>query len=149
MKYTYNQLDEILTKTETVGTTTRTSTFTYDEGGRAKTSEQTSTVGTALPKVTSEYDSESGVLVKQSTTVEGKTKTLTSVVNKLDQLTSYTDADENTSSYSYDLDGRIETTNDGKGTQTYGYDATSGAEIKLVGTARLGHSLPVTTWKGT
>ncbi len=135
VKYTYNLLDEMVTKVETVGATTRTSTLTYDEAGRVKTEEQTSSVGTALPKVTDEYDSESGLLLKLSTTVEGKTKTVTSVLDKLGRLTSYTDADENTSSYTYDVDGRTETANDGKGTQTYSYDATTGAEIKLVDSA--------------
>lgn len=134
-KTTYNLLDEPLTKTETVGTTTRTATLTYDEVGRVRTAEKTSTVGTALPKVTTEYNGETGALEKQSITVEGKTKTITSVYNKLGELTSYTDADENTSTYSYDIDQRAEAINDGKGTQTFSYDAISGAPTKLTDSA--------------
>ena len=106
--------------TETVGSTTRTKTDTYDAAGRLKTSATSSTVGTALPTVTDEYNSETGALEKQSTTTEGKTKTITSVHNKLGQLENYTDADEDTTTYEYDIDGRRQrksTTK--KGTETY------------------------------
>ena len=51
-KYVYNMWDEPETTTETVGTTTRTKTDTYDAAGRLKTSATSSTVGTALPTVT-------------------------------------------------------------------------------------------------
>jgi RHS repeat-associated protein len=40
-------------------------------------------------------------------------------------VTSYTDADGNTSATSYDLDGRPVSVNDGKGTTSYSYDSTS------------------------
>jgi RHS repeat-associated protein len=133
--FKYNIWNEPLTSVDTVGSTTRTTTTTYDGAGRVSTKETTSTVGTALPKVTYEYDSATGIQTKQSTTVEGKTRTLTSVYNKLGELTSYTDGDENTSSYTYDLDGRTETFNDGKGTQTYTYDATTGYLTRLVDSA--------------
>ena len=45
-----------------------------------------------IPTVTNEYDGETGTLEKLSTSVEGKTKTLTSKYNTLGQLVSYTDA---------------------------------------------------------
>jgi RHS repeat-associated protein len=124
-KTTYNIWDEPETITETVGSTTRTTKNTYDAVGRLKTNAVTSSVGTALPTVTSEYNTSSGALEKQSTTSEGKTKTITSVFNKLGQLESYTDADENTSTYEYDIDGRIHKVNDGKGTQTFTYNETT------------------------
>lgn len=130
--YTYNVLDEPLTTTETVGSTTRTKTATYDTAGRLKTSAISSTVGTALPTVTYEYNKETGALEKQSTTTEGKTKTITSVYNTVGELTSYTDADENTATYEYDIDGRTTKVNDGKGTQTYTYESTTGDLSKLV-----------------
>ncbi len=133
--YTYNYWDEPEKTTETVGSTTRTKTATYDAAGRPKTSAVTSTVDTALPTVTDEYNSETGALTVQSTTSEGKTRKLTSVFNTLGQLTSYTDADENTSTYNYDVDGRTEKVNDGKGTQTYTYDPTTGDPTKLVDSA--------------
>jgi RHS repeat-associated protein len=132
---TYNRWGEPAVTTETFGATTRTNTNTYDSAGRLQTSATSSTVGTSLPTVTHEYDPESGAPVKQKTTVEGTTKTITSVFNTLGELTSYTDADENTSTYTYDVDGRTEKTNDGKGTQTTTYDTTTGALVKLVDTA--------------
>jgi len=132
---TYNFWDEPEKTTETVGTTTRTKTATYDAAGRLKTSAISSTVGIALPTVTNEYNKETGALEKQSTTTEGKTKTITSVYNTLGELTSYTDADENTATYNYDIDGRAEKTNDGKGTQTYTYDTTTGFPTKVVDSA--------------
>jgi RHS repeat-associated protein len=57
------------------------------------------------------------------------------VFNSLGQLTSYTDADGNTSTYTYDIDGRPEKTNDGKGSQTFTYDTTTGLVSKLVDSA--------------
>jgi RHS repeat-associated protein len=129
---TYNIWGEVASSVDTVGTTTRTNSTTYDAAGRALTSSATSTVGAALPTVKDEYNSETGALVKQSTTSEGTTRTLTSVYNSLGQFTSYTDADGNTSTYTYDIDGRPEKTNDGKGTQTVTYDTTRGLVSKLV-----------------
>jgi RHS repeat-associated protein len=133
--YTYNYWDEPEKTTETVGSTTRTKTVTYDAAGRLKTAAVTSAADTALPTVTDEYSSETGALTVQSTTSEGKTRKLTSVYNSLGQLTSYTDADENTSTYNYDIDGRTEKINDGKGIQTYTYDPTTGDLTKLVDSA--------------
>ncbi len=45
------------------------------------------------------------------------------VYDTLGRLTSYTDADANTSTTTYDIASRPVTTSDGKGTQTRGYDA--------------------------
>ncbi len=127
----YNTLDEPETKTETVGTTTRTTTTTYDAAGRLKSSAVSSTVGTALPTVSYEYNTENGTVEKQSTTSEGKTLTITSIYNKRGQLVSYSDASEATTTYEYDIDGRPTQVNDGKGTETYGYDETTGLLTSL------------------
>lgn len=132
---TYNMWDEAENTTETVGSTTRTKTATYDTAGRVQTSATTSSVGTALPTITDEYNTETGALEKQSTTSEGKTKTITTILNKLGETTSYTDADENTATYEYDIDGRTTKTNDGNGTQAYTYDPTTGFLTKLVDSA--------------
>ncbi len=129
---TYNVWDEPEKTTEAVGSTTRTKTATYDAAGRLKTSAIASTVGTALPTVTDEYNTSTGAREKQTT--EGK-KTIKGVENTLGEMTSYTDADENTSTYTYDIDGRAEKINDGKGTQTYTYDSTTGDLTKLVDSA--------------
>jgi RHS repeat-associated protein len=138
--YTYNIWDEPEKTTETVGSTTRTKTATYEASGRLEKSAISSTVGTALPTVVDAYNKETGALEKQSTTTEGKTKTITSVFNSLAELTSYTDAGENTSTYEYDIDGRVKTVNDGKGIETYTYSTTTGLPTELVseyGTTKL------------
>jgi RHS repeat-associated protein len=132
---TYNMWDEPETTTETAGSSTRTKTDSYDAAGRLTATATSSTVGATLPTVSYEYNAETGALATQSTTSEGKTRKLTSVYNTLGQLVSYTDADENTSTYTYDIDGRIEKTSDGKGTQTYTYDSTTGDLTKLVDSA--------------
>lgn len=137
-KYTYNMWNEPLVVTETFGTTVRTKTNTYDEAGRLTSSETTSSADTPLPKVTNEYNSASGVLEKQSTTVEGKTKMVTSKYNKLGQRTEYIDADGNTAKYKYagpENDGLLEEISDGSGAgtgkQTYTYNATTKRMEKL------------------
>ncbi|MGA2455744.1 MAG: SMP-30/gluconolactonase/LRE family protein [Solirubrobacteraceae bacterium] len=126
--YTYNVWDEPETTVETIGATKRTNTDTYDAAGRLKTSTVSSTVGTALPTVTNEYNEKTGALEKQSTS----SKTITSVYNTLGQLTSYTDAGENTATYEYDIDGRVKKINTGKGTETYGYNETTGFLAELL-----------------
>jgi RHS repeat-associated protein len=140
---TYNIWDEPETTTETVevktGKTTemvtRTRTTTYDQAGRPEKTSVSSSVGKPLPTVTDKYSPETGALVEQSTSGEGTTRKITSEYNKVGQLVAYTDADGNTSTYSYDIDGRPETVDDGKGTQTYSYDPTTGFLTKLVDTA--------------
>ncbi len=122
----YGEPTEILTIN---GTERRTTTMTYDEAGRPETTETTSTTGTALPKVTYKYSKTTGALVEQDTSSE----TLKSEYNTLGQLTSYTDADGNISSYEYEKEGdyRLKKANDGKGSQTYEYDTTTGAVKEL------------------
>ncbi len=151
----YNMLDELEKKTETVGSTTRTATSTYDSAGRLKTSAISSSVGTALPTITEEYSSETGMPIRQCANegkpcTEGKPKTITSAYNTLGQLTGYTDADEATTTYEYEgegsykgvkeLDGRLRHINDGKGTETYTYNETTGLPSELLneyGTTKL------------
>jgi RHS repeat-associated protein len=132
---TYNLWDEQETQTETVGTTIRTTTTGHDAAGRVTTVTITSTTGTALPAVTNEYSSLTGGLTKQSTTTEGHTLSISEVINSLGLLESYTDADGNTSTYKYDVDSRAESVSDGKGTQTYTYNTTSGLVSKLTDSA--------------
>jgi YD repeat-containing protein len=129
---TYNLWDEPETVTEEFGSKGRTKKSTYDTAGRLIGSEVTSGLDTTLPKVADEYSSETGKMVKQSTTVSEKTQAITSVYNKLGQLTEYTDADSNKSTYAYDVDGRVQEMSDGKGKQTYAYDPTTGALVKLL-----------------
>jgi RHS repeat-associated protein len=130
--FTYDLWDEPEKTTGTTGSSTRTATTEYNAAGWPTKSTIASSSGTALPTVTNAYNQETGALKEQSTTSEGKTEKITSVENSLGQLTSYTDADENTTTYNYDIDGRPEKVNDGKGTQTYSYETTTGDLTKLV-----------------
>jgi sugar lactone lactonase YvrE len=135
---TYNMWDEPETVTEKFGsTTTRTKKMTYDEAGRLRTNEETSTTGTSLPKVTDEYSSETGALEKQSTTTGSETKTITRTINTLGQLVEYTDADGNATKYVYSgpaNDSQVEEVNYGgkKGSQMYSYDPTTKTLTKLL-----------------
>jgi RHS repeat-associated protein len=122
---TYNLWDESNEVTAVVGTDSRKVVRTYDGAGRLKTAATTSTTGTTLPTVTLGYDSTSGQQVTSSTTEGSTTRTLTSAFDKWGELSEYTDADGVTSKYTYDIDGRIATTNDGKGTSTATYSSTS------------------------
>jgi RHS repeat-associated protein len=130
-KFTYNIWDEPEQTVETVGSTTRTSTATFDAAGRTKTKAVSSTVGTAIPTVTYEYNLETGELEQQKATIEGKPETIKAIQNKLGEIVSYTDADENTTTYTDDIDSRLEQINDGKGTQTFGYNTTTGFLTEL------------------
>jgi RHS repeat-associated protein len=122
---TYNLWDEIGEASSAVGADSRKVVRTYDGAGRVKTEARTSTTGTALPTVTFGYDSTSGRLMTSSTTEGSTTRTLTSVMDKWGNLSEYMDADGVTSKYTYDIDGRVATTNDGKGTATYTYGVAS------------------------
>jgi RHS repeat-associated protein len=133
----YNMWFEPLTVSSTSGSATRTTTGTYDEAGRPLTSETTSSVGTALPKVTDKYDEHTGAVTEESTMIEGKTQSLKSIVNAVGQVTSYTDADGNTSTFEYETekDARLKKVNDGKGAQTYEYNETTGAVKEIIDSA--------------
>jgi sugar lactone lactonase YvrE len=140
--FTYNVWDEVEKTEEKFGSTVRKKIQTYDPAGRALTSEETSTIDTALPKVTNEYNAETGALEKQSATIGGKTKTVTGKDNTLGQLVEYADAEGNVAKYAYEegSDGRLEEINEGKGKeaenkQTFSYNATTGLMEKLIDSA--------------
>ncbi len=151
--FTYNMWDNVeetsekFTRFNSEGkeeTVTRTKAQTYDPAGRALTSEETASpaTDTALPKVTNEYNAETGALEKQSATIGGATKTITSKDNTLGQLVEYTDAEGNVARYGYEEggDGRLEEVSEGKGEearsdQTYSYNSTTGFMEKLVDSA--------------
>jgi tripartite motif-containing protein 71 len=146
--FTYNIWDEPEIVTETfgggAGAVKREKIQAYDPAGRALTSEEKATpsTDTTLPKVTVEYNTETGALEKQSATVAEKTKILTAKDNTLGQLVEYTDAEGNVAKYTYEegSDGRLETMTEGKGKeaenqQTYSYDPTTGFMTKLIDSA--------------
>ena len=123
---TYDLWGEAETVTEKSGSSTRTSTRTYDPAGRLKESAVTSSTGKSQPTVTSNYSTETGALINQSDTTEGKFQEIKSEYNTRGQLLSYRDAAGNVATYEYDEDGRIKKTSDGKGNQTFEYSETAG-----------------------
>ncbi|WP_255648979.1 DNRLRE domain-containing protein [Frankia sp. ArI3] len=130
--YTYNDLNEVLTNVETVNSTTRTTTYTYDSAGR-KTSEAVAASpaadgGSTIPTATYAFDASTGL----PTTTTADSVTLTTGYDSWGQVTSQTDADGNTAATTYDIDGRVATVNDGKGTYTYTYDGGSGEHRGLL-----------------
>ena len=129
----YSIWSEPETTVETVGSSTRTKTDTFDTAGRPETAAISSTVGEPLPTVTDEYNKETGALERQCANegkpcTEGKPKTITSIDNRLGQLESYTDADENTTNYEYEKEkgARLKTINDQEGTETFEYNEANG-----------------------
>ena len=138
------KIEETFGKTATVAEAKRTKTETYDEAGRLKTSETTTTSSkdTALPKVTDEYNAKTGTVEKQSTTIAGKTHTITSKFNTLGEMTEYVDADGNVAKYKYygaEDDSLLEESSDSsdenKSTQKYTYNETTKSMEKLVDSA--------------
>lgn len=119
---------------EEAGKTRKTIT-TYDGVGRVISTKQVGG-GTELPPTATVYSSETGLPVEQKRTCETKCEGFDSQASvtefdKLGRPIKYTDADGNTSSTTYDLDGRVATTSDNKGSQAYGYDPTSGVLTTL------------------
>lgn len=140
--FTYNMWDEVETTTEEFGTTKRRKSETYDPAGRALTNQTTSSPETdePLPTVTIRYNEHSGALETERTEANGKSETNTSIDNSLGQLQQYTDAAGDTTSYSYDVDGRIEEVKYGEvdgetASQIYSYDTTTGYMTKLLDSA--------------
>jgi RHS repeat-associated protein len=133
--YTYNLWDEAGETNSVVGADSRKLVQTYDGAGRVKTEAVTSTAGTSLPTVTFGYDSATGRLVTSSTTEGPTTRTLTSAFDKWGELTEYTDGDGVSSKYTYDVDGRVVTTDDGKGSSTVTYEAITGQPTTITDSA--------------
>lgn len=135
----YNIWDEPEVVTELFGATTRTKTTSFDAAGRPLTSEITSTIDAPVAAVTDKYSSSNGAVIEESAIVAGKTKSISSVINTLGQLESYTDAAGSKTTYKRDVDGRVtEVANvieaGGKKEPTfqkYTYDETTGFMTKL------------------
>ncbi len=121
----------------------RTTTTTYDVAGRVYEVSVTAAAGLGEPVPTRRnvYDQQSGTLARSQSMGSGGTVTaeIVRVHDTLGRLTSYTDADGNVSTTTYDLLGRAATTFDGKATRTYIYDG---------GTERRGLPTGVTDTQG-
>ena len=120
---TYDMFNQRRAVTEKISTgTLRTTTTTYDSAGRQYEVTVTGP-GTAVPVQRNVYDPATGRLVRSQSIVGGLvTVQVIRQYDTLGRLTSYTDADGNRSTTTYDLLGRAATSNDGKATRTYTYD---------------------------
>jgi hypothetical protein len=136
-KTTYNIWDQAETITETFGTTTRTRKNSYDYAGQPVSTEESASIDTPLATVNDKYNSANGSLEQVSTTVGETTRTITSLYNTRGQLTTYTDADGATATYTYEQENDARLTGIsyeiGKQafSQTYGYSETTGAMTEL------------------
>ena len=104
----------------------RTTTTTYDSAGRQVTVAVVGAAGTgqAVPTRRNVYDQASGQRTRTQT-LDGSgnvTAEHVRVYDTLGRLTTYTDADANVATTTYDLLSRPATVNDGKATRTYTYD---------------------------
>lgn len=122
---TYDLLDRPATQTDrTSAGVQRTTTTTYDGAGRIWTVAITAATGTALPTTRYVYDAATGQTVNVQTLNSGGTVTAqsTTVFDTLGRVTSYTDAAGNVTITGYDLQSRVSSVTDGKGTRAYTYD---------------------------
>ncbi|GAA4442333.1 hypothetical protein GCM10023170_017260 [Phytohabitans houttuyneae] len=123
---TYDMFNQSRVETEkTSAGTLRTTTTTYDGAGRAyETSVSVASgLGTAVPITRNVYEQATGRLLRVQSVVSGlATAQVIKAYDTLGRQTSYTDSDGVTSTTTYDLLGRVATSNDGKATRTYTYD---------------------------
>ncbi|MFG6195093.1 DNRLRE domain-containing protein [Nonomuraea sp. JJY05] len=124
---TYAYMGQQATLTDTSGSVVRTSTIKFDSAGRPKGGTLTVTPesegGHVVPEVSYSYDPNTGLQTHASAggvTVEQRYDTF-------GRIASVTDADNNTSTTTYTVDGQIATVNDGKGLTTYTYNGTDAA----------------------
>ena len=127
--YKYNRLFQVVQGTEESanGTVLRVTDTTYDDAGRLKDQHVTQAQGTPLPKSISGYDSQTGRLT--TTSLEGSTTRIERHYDSLGRLAQYQELGggaDNTATTTYDLLGRPVHVTDGKGSQDFSYDQTTG-----------------------
>jgi RHS repeat-associated protein len=122
----YQQTRTVVEATRDGDRLLRTTTMTYDGAGRPYeiASTMPDSGSEPLPTQRHVYDQATGDLVRTQSLDSNGTVTA-EIIRRYDTLgrqTSYTDADGNTSTTTYDQLSRPVTFHDGKGTQTYTYD---------------------------
>jgi streptogramin lyase len=129
---TYNMWNQAEKVTETFGSTTRTKTTTYEEGGRPTQTEDTSSADTAMPKLKATYSTTTGLVEEESSTLGSTTHKILTTYNTLGAVATYTDSAGNTAHYSYYPQGSVKEVTDGseegKAKQAYTYSEASGLE---------------------
>jgi RHS repeat-associated protein len=127
---TYNMFNQPAVSTEKISTgNLRTTTVTYDTAGRAATITTVGAAGTgtAVPTQRAIYSPASGLLTNLQS-IDASNNVTAQIIQQYDTLgrmTSYTDADGNVSTSTYDLLSQVATNSDGKATRTYTYDGGS------------------------
>jgi RHS repeat-associated protein len=113
----------------------RTTEWTFDEAGR-QVAKQINGGGVPIQKVITEYGVGSGMPIAErfvcpeSEPSCDRQSTFTTY-DRLGRPTLYKDADNNEAITTYDYLGRPASVNDGKGTQTFGYDSVAGLLVEL------------------
>ncbi|NUS73283.1 MAG: hypothetical protein HOQ05_07745 [Corynebacteriales bacterium] len=115
----YSRYGDAAEMTETVGSTVRTTTTTRDALDRVTKAEITGGEGTAVPAVTTEYDPNSGRVLR---TVSADGSAIIRTYDDLGRQRTYTDADGGQTTTVYDRFNRITSITDGSGSVSYGYD---------------------------
>ncbi|MFI6779553.1 DNRLRE domain-containing protein [Micromonospora sp. NPDC050276] len=129
MVTTYDMLGQPRVATEkTSAGTLRTTTTTYDSAGRVHETRTTaaSGLGTVVPVKREVYNPATGEHVRTQSVVDGSVVAeVVRVYDTLGRVISYTDANGNVSTTTYDVMGRVATGQDGKAQRTYTYDGGS------------------------
>lgn len=111
-------------RTETAGSVTRTVTIRYDAAGRVIGNATVATPadegGVPVPETITTYEPATGLV---STRTAGARSTVTEY-DDFGRAVSYTDADGNTSTAAFNIDGDAISGSDGKGTFTFTYGGT-------------------------
>ncbi|WP_079664840.1 DNRLRE domain-containing protein [Streptomyces sp. 3214.6] len=117
--YQYDRWGNTAQTTETANSVTRTTVGTFDAAGRPTLTSVSGGVGTAVPDVTTSYDSGSGRIASLSSSAG----TVTHTYDQLGREISYSDGAGNTTTSAYDALGRVvKTTDSAPSTTTYTYD---------------------------
>ncbi|MFG2459335.1 RHS repeat-associated core domain-containing protein [Streptomyces sp. NPDC048523] len=114
--------------TETASGVTRTTVHTYDDAGRAKQTQITGGVGTAIATQTTTYDSANG---RVATASDG-TATIRHTMDLLGREISYDDGAGNTTRTEYDSrDRKVRVADSAPSTITYDYDDLGGMPTRI------------------
>ncbi|WP_433444530.1 DNRLRE domain-containing protein [Nonomuraea sp. CA-141351] len=124
---TYAYYGGAATSVDTAGTTVRTTTRVFDTAGRPW-KEKIEVVppaegGAALPESTISYDSATGLRLG----ITAGTNTLSNTFDSFGRVKTTTDADSNTTTIGYTLDGQVASLADTRGTTTYTYNGIDAA----------------------
>jgi RHS repeat-associated protein len=123
----YNLLNQPIVTTESSTSGTRTTTMTYDAAGRELAMQVTGSPGAGIAVIESDYSPTTGELVRSRAIDGAAGRIVERVFDDLGRERSYTDAHGATTTTTYDLLDRPVSATNPSGSQTYAYDAVTGA----------------------